>query len=612
MDLNTVQPGAVIDRYTVEATIGQGGMALVLKVRHNQLGTAHALKVLTITSPSVMDRLVQEGRVQASLRHPNVVTVTDLVTLPSGSPGLVMELVEGPTLEQLLLAGRLSFAQADVLARGILEGVAEAHRLGLVHRDLKPANILLEPGDGTYVPKVADFGLAKVLEADVTPGRTRTGVTMGTPQYMAPEQVRDSKNVGTAADVFALGAILYELVTGSRAFDHEDDLLEIFNAVANGRYVPVKLRTPNVPPSMAAAIEAALQVDPARRPPDVDALRALWVDGRGSAPALSVFPDVARVVSLSASHQSWGSGSPTLDREPAPPNVPPAAPSSEALAGQRAVALAGGGLVFAMGGLALLGAAVVGLAITLSTADPESPGAEAAVVAGTPEPELVAGAPAAMDVAVDEPSGSVASAPPAPDPVAVDPEPIAPVVVEPAQPGEPVDTAPAAPPGDVAPPLDAEPEPPAPGPGDDGAKLLVQHLANVRDRDSCVQLGKLVQAGEDLELRRLAWVAVRGLLERGLGDTIVLQDIVAGQLKHGRPRMAAEAAATLGTTATRPELLFPGLEHASTVVKLATLDAVGEMSQRVPDQRWWFKVKQMTRSSRPRVANKAKTILDQL
>ncbi|MCA9566574.1 MAG: protein kinase, partial [Myxococcales bacterium] len=127
--------GATVDRYVVEGVLGEGGMAIVYLCRHVQLGTKHALKLLTMSSRAIKERLVQEGQVQASLRHPNIVAVTDIIVV-NGAPGLVMEYIEGPSLDDLLDQQTLTYEQADVLVEGLLRGVAHAHSRGLVHRDL--------------------------------------------------------------------------------------------------------------------------------------------------------------------------------------------------------------------------------------------------------------------------------------------------------------------------------------------------------------------------------------------------------------------------------------------------------------------------------------------
>lgn len=197
--LNT---GASIGRYTIDGKLGEGGMAVVYRARHHDLGSLHAIKVLHQGGRAVRERLLLEGRVQASLSHPNIFSVTDVIDV-DGAPGLVMELIDGPTLDELITSGALSWEEIDRLATGILRGVSAAHRKGLVHRELKPANVLVALQDGDMVPKVADFGLAKALE-DVPAGpvHTRTGMAMGTPAYMSPEQVRDSKHVDHRADIW--------------------------------------------------------------------------------------------------------------------------------------------------------------------------------------------------------------------------------------------------------------------------------------------------------------------------------------------------------------------------------------------------------------------------
>ncbi len=281
-----MEPGTSVDRYTVEAQLGEGGIAVVYRVRHARLQTSHAMKVLKLPHAAIQDRLLQEGRIQASLQHPNIVSVTDVVDV-DGSPGLVMEYVDGSNLEQLLLDRRLSFEQADHLARGILNGTRAAHGVGLIHRDLKPANILLAVKGSEMIPKITDFGLAKLLDdahpAGASPtgaapprsGLTRSGVAMGTPSYMAPEQIRSAADVDVRADVFSLGAILYELVTGQRAYDSED-LLALFNAIAQGRRTPLTDLVPDIPRRMQRAIDGALRVDPDERIANTEALLQVW------------------------------------------------------------------------------------------------------------------------------------------------------------------------------------------------------------------------------------------------------------------------------------------------------------------------------------------------
>jgi serine/threonine protein kinase len=314
---STLRGGDDFDRYRVEGLLGEGGMASVYRVRHRDLGSAHALKVLHHGWPALRQRLLAEGRAQAALRHANVVAVTDTIDV-GGRPGLVMDLVDGPTLDALIDSRELSFDEIDTLAEGIIRGVAAAHRRGVVHRDLKPSNVLVAEEDGRLVPKVSDFGIAKVLEDDPSGGnRTRTGMAMGTPAYMAPEQVRDAKNVDHRADIWSLGAILYELVTRRQPFP-QADLFEIMNAVCQGRYTSVDELRPDAPARARAAIAGALVVDREQRIPDCETLLAIW-SGRSSAPrAGAVAPTRGAASSSGAASDTVA---PRSTRPPATPSA---------------------------------------------------------------------------------------------------------------------------------------------------------------------------------------------------------------------------------------------------------------------------------------------------
>ncbi len=275
--------GRVVDRYVIEELLGQGGVGVVYRVRHRQLGTLHALKVLHPGADGMRRRFELEGLVQARLRHPNIVAVSDVLEL-DGMPALLMEYVAGPTLEHLAMTRRLGLEEIDGIAEGVFAGVEAIHRHGLVHRDLKPANILLQPTPQGFLPKVTDFGLAKVLDRARDDGRTQVNAIMGTPGYMPPEQIRDVANVGPAADVFALGAILYELVGGRSAF-RRDNVFDTFKAVDSGDYTPLGQLRAEAPERVLRAVVRALRTDPDERPPSVEALRSLWRGG-GVAPTV--------------------------------------------------------------------------------------------------------------------------------------------------------------------------------------------------------------------------------------------------------------------------------------------------------------------------------------
>ncbi len=266
--------GQQIDRYQVEALLGQGGMAQVYRVRHLQLGTERALKVLMVANPTIQQRLLQEGRLQASLEHPNIVAVSDVIDL-GGASCLLMEYVAGPSLQLWLSRYTPPLAEALALFRPVVTAVGHAHCQGFIHRDLKPANVLLAPGNGTLTPKVADFGLAKALadELMATQG-TRTGAAMGTPAYMSPEQIRDSKSVGPRSDLFALGCILFELACGRLAFGGTD-LLAVYSAISSNDYASPRDLVPDLPELVVRAIDACLAVEPDERPESCEALLEL-------------------------------------------------------------------------------------------------------------------------------------------------------------------------------------------------------------------------------------------------------------------------------------------------------------------------------------------------
>lgn len=352
---SALRTGEVVDRYTVEHLLGEGGMAAVYAVRHNTLGSKHAFKLLKVENDAIRRRLVAEGQVQASLRHPNIVAVTDVLFV-RGQPGLLMEKIDGPSVEEWLEEEIPNVEDSLRLFRGIVAGVARAHRSGLVHRDLKPGNVLLDSADGLIIPKVADFGLAKIL-ADEEGGhsQTRTGFAMGTPQYMAPEQIRSAKDVDVRADVFALGCILYRLVTGRMPFDNPD-MLALFNAIAQGEYTPPEEIVPDLPKRVADTIRGCLMVDREKRLQTCEELRICLygaADENLSGGVRIANPVVNRVrapIPLVAGETRLPTG---VDVSIARPKRPDAtlAPSSAATFGMGA--LAAGGVAAVIGAVAL-------------------------------------------------------------------------------------------------------------------------------------------------------------------------------------------------------------------------------------------------------------------
>lgn len=288
-----LKPGQQIDRYEVLEAIATGGMAEVFKVRHTALDTVHALKVLVLRTHDIRRRLLQEGRMQAALKHPNAIAVTDVVDV-DGHQGLVMEYVDGPTLLDWCYDEQPDWATIEQVFRDVVAGVGAAHALGLVHRDLKPSNVLIDGGPGRWVPKVCDFGLAKVLKDQQHDDATRSGVPMGTPSYMAPEQIADAKSVGPAADIFSLGALLYYMCTGRKAFDGAN-AVETYNAVLDGVFISPEEHRKDIPPHLLRVLYTCLRVDPSTRPASAQAVLDL-LDGATLPPlrpARSIAPPAA-------------------------------------------------------------------------------------------------------------------------------------------------------------------------------------------------------------------------------------------------------------------------------------------------------------------------------
>jgi serine/threonine-protein kinase len=209
-----------LGNYELMGTLGKGAMGAVYKARDTMMDRFVAIKVLSSTvdaSDDFLKRFQREIRIAGSLNHPNVVCAYD-AGKADGMPYLAMELVMGETLkDRLKRKGRMAETTALEIIRQVASGLAHAHAKGLVHRDIKPANILL---DRSGVPKVADMGLAKSVNEDEK--LTRTGVALGTPQYMPPEQATGDKQLDHRSDIYSLGATLYHLLTGKPPFDGEN------------------------------------------------------------------------------------------------------------------------------------------------------------------------------------------------------------------------------------------------------------------------------------------------------------------------------------------------------------------------------------------------------
>ena len=275
-------PGISLDRYIVERELGAGAAGVVMRVRHETLGTLHAIKVLRIHEESLAQRMLQEAQMQGQLRHPNIVAVSDFLDI-DGRPAIVQEYVEGPSLAALLNGPPLALERIEELATGLLNGIAAAHEVGIVHRDLKPANILVDQSGSSWVPKITDFGLVKCLTSR-SENRTRSGSALGTPGYMAPEQMADASTVDTRADVFSMGVVLYEMVTGVRPFQAET-LKGLYEQASAGAYRDVGEVRQGIPETVKITIAKALEPNPNERPRNGAELLHYWSQGSARTPS---------------------------------------------------------------------------------------------------------------------------------------------------------------------------------------------------------------------------------------------------------------------------------------------------------------------------------------
>jgi serine/threonine protein kinase len=270
-------PQFIAGRFRIEREIGRGGMGTVYLATHLGLERPVAVKIIKrefAADQDVADRFLREARTMAKLRHPHAAMIFDAGSLPDGRHFIIMEFVEGETLSQALAReGRFTFNQAVQIATQVCDVLDEAHRIGIIHRDLKPSNIILSERGVC----VLDFGVAKVLasaaESTTTHVSTGSGQLVGTPRYMSPEQCLGQR-VGARSDLYSLGVLLYEMLTGRPPFvDPLQSALLVKQATAAPPPLP-KLRQ-DVPRSLALAVHTLLAKRPEDRPRTATAAKAL-------------------------------------------------------------------------------------------------------------------------------------------------------------------------------------------------------------------------------------------------------------------------------------------------------------------------------------------------
>jgi serine/threonine protein kinase len=312
------RPGELVaGKYRIHRVLGRGGMGVVLAAHHELLNQRVAVKVLTVRDKTGVSRFLREARSTACLGGLHVAHVMDAGILPGGAPFIVMEHLEGSDLKHLLeIRGSLPVEEAVGYVLEACEGLAQAHARRIVHRDLKPANLFLtvQP-NGSPIVKILDFGISKPLanSSEKTGTLTEEHTTLGSPAYMAPEQIRAAKGADTRSDIWSIGVVLFELLVGAPPFAR-NSLGELFAAILETEAPKLGDRLHGAPPELGEALAKCLQRDPALRFHDVlELARAIAPFGPSDSPA--------RVASVEQLLRNV--------RAPAPLSSPPASAEAE-------------------------------------------------------------------------------------------------------------------------------------------------------------------------------------------------------------------------------------------------------------------------------------------
>lgn len=358
----------VAGKYVVERVLGVGGMAFVLSAKHIELDERFALKFLArafLAEEVIIERFTREAKAACRIRSEHVVRVHDVGT-HHGAPFLVMEHLTGRDLATALAErGPLGVEEAVEYTMQACEALAVAHAQGIVHRDIKPENLFLVEQEGLPRVKLLDFGISKIALTGGDAATRLTGhLSLGTPCYMSPEQIRSTASADAASDLWSLGVVLYELLTATQAFS-ADTIPEMCAAVLETEPRPLRELRPEVPPELAAVVERCMRKDAAERFANVAELalallpfapsRALVCAERSSSVMRATRPTpraVPRISSVRPRYDAPASSSPVALDTPMDAELPPRAPRRSGLLGLSALALFGAATALAVVALA--------------------------------------------------------------------------------------------------------------------------------------------------------------------------------------------------------------------------------------------------------------------
>ena len=411
-------PGSACGEYIIERKIGEGGMGAVYGARHPLIGKRAAIKVIKrdlSASPEAVDRFVREAQAVNTIGHPNIVDVFGFGTLSDGRSFFVMEWLEGEAL-RARMTRPLAFAQALEVLESIAVALRAAHEAGVVHRDLKPDNVYLARAKGAPAPRVKllDFGLAKLSgpTGEARVDHTRTGIVMGTPLYLSPEQAKGIK-IDFATDIYSLGVIAYEMAAGTVPFT-ADSAVEIMAAHISMRPQPLHERAPWIPPAYDSLVMRMLDKDPRGRPPIKEVEDQLSM--------MRSEPAIANAAPIPGGGGAQWTPSPSLASSPA--RTPAAGISAPAMTQAGGTRKRRGMVIGIVAGVVIVGGAVAVLAFGGGSKPADKPKTE--VVATEPvKPEPVKPEPVKPEPVKPEPVTT------APVPEPAKPEPVKPEPVKP-------------------------------------------------------------------------------------------------------------------------------------------------------------------------------------